>query len=313
MAPASCNEFITATFGAGALGMSVIARAGAEHNKLGNTIVHLLQRSDSNYPGPAERSGVRCGDAVVAVNQLYVAFLPHEETLTILKAAGRPIQLQFARPKPAEWARVRTGSDILSGILQKQAGWLAKWKPRRFELNRTALSYYVDGKLKRRMALSQIVEVNSLAPSQAGNDMAFLVRTQDDSLTLSAETVQEKMLWMHALDCAMNHAFDVPPVENTQKIVGGTTNPTATIRASASAGSNGAQGLRNGGAPPETQRLIGTSGPPVPKRPAHMQEQGVYGMLRYSNVAIAKPDQDDRLGHLVEPPETDTRQVCASS
>jgi len=197
-------EYYSVSFKAGQLGLNVDGRQAGTLN-LGNTVVDRLTKK-SGYPGQAERNGVRVGDVIVAVNGHYTAFESMERTIQLLQTTSRPLNVCLCRPSPTGWMNTFSnhGALIKSGILQKQAGWLNKLKPREFKLTRSVFSYFADGVLRKRISVADIIRVKS----ESLDPPELKVITSEKELILTANNYDDKIRWLHALQCAKNHSFD---------------------------------------------------------------------------------------------------------
>jgi len=216
--------YYSVTFSQGSLGVSLIGRDPARRDcpLLGNTLVDGLQSSSGGYPGQAERGGVKVGDFLVSLNNEYVAFSDNAAVVDMIMNFPRPLVVQFCRPLRNAWQKLLASESacIRTGTLHKPAGWLGKLQPRYCKLSRSTFSYYSAGTLKKRLSMRDILGTKN---NGSEGENSFVVTSSEKDINFVAETPMDKILWLHAVDCARKHTFDTLPP-------GPVSSPAALVR-----------------------------------------------------------------------------------
>mmetsp|Transcript_3378 Transcript_3378/g.4015 ORF Transcript_3378/g.4015 Transcript_3378/m.4015 type:complete len:342 (-) Transcript_3378:1105-2130(-) len=199
-------DYYSVDFAAGTkLGISVICRSSTQP-LLGTTLVESVADKNSF----AYVQGIRRGDFLVSVNGHYVSNIAHSKCIDILKSQLEKrieIRIQLCRPNYFEWQQIRNDMNeiVHEGILQKQSGILKRWSPRYVKVTRETFSYYVDGAMKRKISVGDLRFIKS--PYRA-NSSQFGLIAGGKEMEFDAQDEGSANLWKHAIECAVNRAFD---------------------------------------------------------------------------------------------------------
>ena len=236
---------------------------------LGETIVSSVVPG-----GQADHAIILELDCVVAVNGEYTAFLSHEQCLSRLVVQVRPMVVVFARPIVSVWNRIAKEIDgpIKSGLLEKDmviANIFSKgFQARQFALTKQTLSYSTNDVLRKKMALEDVLRVVPTLSVAVDRDRVFELVTREKSLELRAGSPDDKISWLHMIECAKNRAFDRPLPEPRN--------------APSSSSDSAPTQQRN--LPPPAMRVV---------QPPAATERGLYWALQYSQVRISGSNAPD--------------------
>ncbi|GBG26911.1 Hypothetical Protein FCC1311_031342 [Hondaea fermentalgiana] len=213
-------EYFTVSYPAGArLSMSVVGREDAALPRLGNTVVDGVEA-----PGYSHDGGVQRGDFIVSVNDQYVAFTGNAEVVRLLQSImkdQKELSIRFARPKESEWKRINGSSEhpIREGSINKlHQGLFKKWNSRHFKVTRETFSSSVDSVLKNKFDVDGDIGRPRLATGYPLHQGVFELRCGEKDVILQTNSTEQRDLWMHAIECAIEKTFFQPlPSQHTSR------------------------------------------------------------------------------------------------
>lgn len=274
-------DYLSVTYPGGTrLGMSIVNRDDPATPVLGNTVVDSVEAAGHSADG-----GVQRGDFIVSVNEQYVAFDANLDVVHLLQGVikgQRELVIVFARPNHFHWEQIlkTPHAAVKEGMVNKlHQGIFKKWNARTLKVTRETLSYSYDGVLKGKYSVEAEVGAPRVAVGYPLAQGVFEVHCGEKDFVLQTNSTRSRNMWMHAIQCAANKAFEGPLRGRAAAGAGvGAASAAAGAGVGAAAG-RGAAGMVQSPTSRST-RMTGANG--------HEMDAGTEAYLRMGRAALMR-------------------------